>query len=166
MSNVNVFVSFDLDHDRDLCDLLLEQSANGRLGFEVSGQSAPYKLGDPEHARVRRQIREANQVIVICGEHTCASVGVFSELRIAQEEQTPYFLLWGRRDSMCTKPEGARPSEGMYGWTYQILQDQVTFTSRSADWEARSSARKPPGKVSETGLSPRGPEDAGVPRTR
>ena len=37
MSTVNIFVSFDLEHDADLFDLLLEQSENKSLGFEVSG---------------------------------------------------------------------------------------------------------------------------------
>ncbi len=144
MSNVSIFISFDLDHDRDLCDLLVEQSARGRLGFEVSGRSDASALKDPEGAGLRRRIQKADQVIVICGEHTDASAGVFTELRIVQEEQKPYFLLWGRRDSMCTKPEGAKPSEGMYGWTYQILRDQVTLTTRNLEWDARASGMKRP----------------------
>ena len=36
---VNIFVSFDLDHDADLYALLLEQSTSSSLGFEVSGRS-------------------------------------------------------------------------------------------------------------------------------
>ena len=47
-------------------------------------------------------------MIVICGEHTEASPGMSAEIRIAQEEKTPYFLLWGRRESLCTKPTGAK----------------------------------------------------------
>ena len=50
-------------------------------------------------------------MVVICGEHTEASAPVSAELLIAQEERTPYFLLGGRRDSMCTKPNGAKPAE-------------------------------------------------------
>jgi hypothetical protein len=57
---------------------------------------------------------------------------VSAELRIAQEERTPYFLLWGRREIMCTKPIGAKSAEGMYSWTRQILQDQITVASRKA----------------------------------
>lgn len=147
MSVVNVFVSFDLEHDRDLCDLLVEQSANGRLGFEVTGQSERRRETDPEYDRARRKIREANQVIVICGEHTEDCEGVFSELRIAQEEKKPYFLLWGRRDTMCSKPEGTKSTEGMYGWTYQIVRDQVTLTTRNSDWDARASGMKRPART-------------------
>ena len=146
MIKVNIFVSFDLDHDADLYDLLLKQSANASLGFEVSGRSKASALKEPEGAGLRRRIREADQVIVICGEHTDASKGVFAELRIAQEEQKPYFLLWGRPDSMCTKPAGAKSSEGMYSWTSQILQDQITLTTRNVHWETTASRMKRPGK--------------------
>ena len=142
MTKINIVVSFDLEHDADLYDLLLEQSANASLGFEVSGRSEASNLKDPEGAGLRRRIREADQVIVICGEHTDGSMGVFAELRIAQEEQKPYFLLWGRRDSMCTKPTGAKASEGMYSWTSQILQDQVTVMTRNAHWETAASGMK------------------------
>jgi hypothetical protein len=117
MTKINIFVSFDLEHDADLYDLLLEQSANASLGFEVSGRSEASNLKDPEGAGLRR-------------------------LRIAQEEQKPYFLLWGRRDSMCTKPTGAKASEGMYSWTSQILQDQVTVMTRNAHWETAASGMK------------------------
>ena len=85
---------------------------------------------------MRRRIREADQVIVICGKHTEASTRVGAELLIAQEEETPYFLLWGRREIMCTKPIGAKPAEGMYSWTGQILHDQIALTFRKAQTDA------------------------------
>jgi hypothetical protein len=146
VSKVNIFVSFDVDHDADLYDLLLEQSANTSLGFEVSGRSKASALKEPEGAGLRRRICEADQVIVICGEHTDASKGVFAELLIAQEERKPYFLLWGRPGSMCTKPAGAKSSEGMYSWTSQILRDQITLTTRNVHWERTANRMKRPGK--------------------
>jgi len=82
-------------------------------------------------SKVRRRIRNADQVIFICSEHTEASASMSNELRIAQQEQTPYFLLWGRREIMCTKPLGAKTAEGMYIWSPQVLQDQIAITSRS-----------------------------------
>lgn len=132
MSKVHVFVSFDLEHDEDLYELLVAQSRTPSSGFAVLGGSKRSTTAYLATESVRRQIREADQVIVICGEHTEASVPVHAELLVALEERTPYFLLWGRRDSMCTKPTGAKPAEGMYSWTREILQDQITFTSRKA----------------------------------
>jgi hypothetical protein len=128
VSQARVYVSFDIDHDRELYERLLVQARGS--GFCVSGESELLSSSDVWSERARRRIREADQVIVICGEHTEASQCMSAEIRIAQEEQTPYFLLWGRREAMCTKPIGAKSAEGMYNWTREILQDQVAIGLR------------------------------------
>ena len=144
MGKVQVFVSFDIEHDGELFEELRTQS--GSSGFAVLGGSERPSATEVWSERVRRRIREADQVIFICSEHTEASVSMSAELRIAQQERTPYFLLWGRREIMCTKPVGAKTAEGMYSWTPQVLQDQIVFTSRSARSDAMAetlrSARK------------------------
>jgi hypothetical protein len=33
---------------------------------------------------------------------------------------------------MCTKPVGAKRDEGMYSWTWEILQNQIVTTLRNA----------------------------------
>jgi hypothetical protein len=132
MANVRIFMSFDPDNDADLHDLLLEQSRKQSSGFEISARSDGATMTDHWDERVRRQISQADEVIVICGEHTGSSVRVSAELRIAQEEKKPYFLLWGRRDRMCTKPVGSKRDDSMYSWTWQILQDQIVTTLRNA----------------------------------
>ena len=147
MSKVHVFVSFDVEHDAELYELLLAQSSVPGSGFAVLGGSERATGTDVGSERARRRIREADQVIVICGAHTEAATRVSAELLIAQEEGTPYFLLWGRREIMCKKPIGAKPSEGMYSWTRQILQDHIALTSRKAQADAvaetlRGAARK------------------------
>jgi hypothetical protein len=154
MSRIRIFVSFDIEHDGELYELLLAQSGSSSSSFEVSGGSERLTATDVWFERVRHRIRDADQVIVICGEHTESSARVSADLRIAQEERTPYFLLWGRREIMCTKPIGAKPTEGMYSWTRQILRDQVVLTSRRTGAEVaaeiqRNATRKlrssPPG---------------------
>ena len=102
MSDVQVFVSFDLDHDADLYELLLAQSRTPGFGFAVSGCSEFLTGTDLWSDTVRRGIREAHQMIVLCGERTEASTTINAELSVAQQEQTPYILLWGRREAMCT----------------------------------------------------------------
>ena len=125
----SIYVSFDIRHDRVLYEQLVNQS--GTAGFSVSsGSEAPF-ASEIWDARLRRRIRDADQMIVICGEHSDASKCMSDELRIAREEGTPYFLLWGRRSAMCTKPAGAKSDEGMYNWTPSILQDQIAVTLRS-----------------------------------
>jgi hypothetical protein len=133
---MNVFVSFDIENDRELYELLLAQSRNPSSGFTVLGGSERSSDTDIGRERVRHRIREADQVIIICGKHTEDSIRVSAELLIAQEEQRPYFLLWGRREIMCTKPIGAKPADGMYSWTGQILQDQIALTFRKIRTDA------------------------------
>lgn len=128
MSQTRVYVSFDLEHDRELFDRLLAESRSS--SFSVQGRSEVESAEDVPATLMRRRIREADEMIVICGEHTEASECMGAELRIAREESTPYFLLWGRRGSMCTKPIGAKPDEGMYKWTPEILENQIAVALR------------------------------------
>jgi hypothetical protein len=132
MSTVRVFLSFDPLHDDDLKGRLLAEAAKSCSGFEILGCSEATAMTDAWKDRVRRRIGASDEVIVICGEHTQDSVQAAAEIRIAQEEQKPYFLLWGRREAMCTKPIGARPSEGMYSWTPSVIRDQISVALRSA----------------------------------
>jgi hypothetical protein len=129
MNQIQVFVSFDVERDGELFEELRTQSSS--FGFAVSGGSERHTATDVWSEKVRRRIRNADQVIFICSKHTEASASMSNELRIAQQEQTPYFLLWGRREIMCTKPLGAKTAEGMYIWSPQVLRDQIAITSRS-----------------------------------
>lgn len=89
-------------------------------------------MSDRWHAGVRRQVRNADQMIVICGEHTAESDRVNTELRIAQEEQKPYLLLWGRRERMCSMPIGVKRTACMYSWSRETLMQLITQTLNDA----------------------------------
>ncbi len=132
MSAIRIFTIFDLDNDRDLHDLLVEESQAGASGFEVTARSGGGTMNERWTARARNGIAAAEEVIVICGEHTNSSPRVTAELRIAQEEGKPYLLLWGRRERMCTRPVGARPDDTMYSWTRDILRAQLNATLRAS----------------------------------
>jgi hypothetical protein len=142
LSAVNVYISFDTEHDGDLGELLRAESERPGSGFSVAGVTERTATTDASTERARRRIRESDQVIVICGEHTESALRVGIELELAKEEGTPYFLLWGRRGAMCAKPVGAKPAEGMYSWTRQILHDQIAFTSRKAQSDAAADAMR------------------------
>ena len=129
MNQIQVFISFDVECDGELFEELRTQSSSS--GFAVSGGSERHTAADVWNEKARCRIRDADQVIFICSEHTEASPSMSAEIRIAQQEKTPYFLLWGRREIMCTKPLGAKTAEGMYMWSPQVLQDQIAITSRS-----------------------------------
>jgi len=132
MDRIHVFASFDLDHDADLFDLLLTQSRPATALFAISGRSQNGSSSDLCDPRLRSEISRADEVVVICGEHTHESLRVSAELAAAQEQDKPYLLLWGRRERMCTKPSAARPADSMYSWTPAILADQLQMTLRRA----------------------------------
>jgi hypothetical protein len=143
---VRIFVIFDTEHDADLYALLRAQSRSPGCGFTVTGGSESPNHTELGRARVRSRIREADQTIIICGEHTESSPDIHAQLLIAIDEEKPHCLLWGRREVMCTKPIGATRAEGIYGWTRQILHDQISFNLRqsSTDAHAKSLRRVPP----------------------
>jgi hypothetical protein len=132
MSGTRIYASYDVDHDQDLSDRLLAQSQKGGSEFKVVACSQPGEMNERWSESARRQIEKADEVILICGEHTGSSARMSAELSIAREAKKPYFMLWGRRERMCTKPVGARTDEGIYGWTREILHAQIRVTLRSA----------------------------------
>jgi hypothetical protein len=133
MNRIRIFVSFDGDHDADLHDRLHAQSVSRGSAFEFSAHSQGGTMSETWATTSRNRIRAADEVVVICGEHTNASPRVAAELRIAREEGKPYLLLWGRRELMCTKPEGAKPTDAMYSWTRDILESQISATLRNSN---------------------------------
>jgi len=134
---IRVFVSYDREHDGDLHDLLVEYAAKIASGFEISARSGARAPTAIRVDALRGEIRDADAVIAICGEHTDGSECVAAELRIAQEEKRPYFLLWGRRELMCTKPTTAKPADGMFSWTWEIVQNQILTIRRAAQSNER-----------------------------
>jgi len=129
MTDVRIHLSFDLEHDRDLHDRLLAQ-AKSHAAFAVASRSEAGEMTDAWTERVRGRITEADEVVVICGEHTDESPRVSAELEIAQEQRKPYVLLWGRRECMCKKPRGARADDGIYGWTASTLEQRLAYNLR------------------------------------
>jgi len=124
---LRVFLSFDLKHDQDLHDRLLAE-ADGRTSFAISDQSEDGAITPSWTERARKRISASDELVIICGEHTHKCSHMSAELRIAQEMRKPYVLLWGRRQQMCKKPKSARSGDGMYLWTPEILEDQITST--------------------------------------
>ena len=122
MAKKRVFTSFDFDHDEDLRNLLVGQAKNPDSPFELSDWSIKEPMTGDWKQKVRTRIRGVDLMIVICGEYTHSASGVSVELSIAQEEDIPYFLLWGRSNKTCTKPVSAKTNDTMYKWTWDNLK--------------------------------------------
>jgi hypothetical protein len=114
-----VFISFDFDHDEELKNLFVGQAKHDDTPFEITDISVKQTLLGDWKAKVRPKIRNAEQVVVICGEYTHTATGVSAEVEIAQELGKPYFLLKGRSDKTCTKPKSAKSDDSIYRWTWE-----------------------------------------------
>ena len=121
MAKARIFISFDYDYDKSLKELLIGQSKNEDSPFEIIDASVKEELTGDWKEKVRKRIKQVDQVIVICGEHTDTATGVNAELKITQEEDKPYFLLWGYKDKECKKPKAALDSDKIYKWTWDNL---------------------------------------------
>ena len=137
MNKKRAFISFDYDHDRLIRGYVVGQAKNPNSPFEIVDASVRKRLTGDWKKKVRNRIRRADLVIVVCGEHTHKAEGVAIEVKIAQEEGKPYFLLKGRRDRICTKPATARSDDEILDWTWENLGDQIegrTFTEFVEEW--------------------------------
>jgi hypothetical protein len=117
-----VFTSFDFDHDADLRNLLVGQAKLPDSPFEIADWSVREPQTGDWQEKIRTRIRQVNQVAVICGLYTHTATGVAAEVRIAREEDRPYFLLWGRKEGTCMKPTSALATDKLYTWTWDNLK--------------------------------------------
>ncbi|WP_283128635.1 TIR domain-containing protein [Allofournierella massiliensis] len=122
MGKKRTFISFDYDHDLDLKNLLVGQARNTDSPFEITDMSIKETIARDWKANARRRIKGCDVVVVICGKNTDSATGVSAELKIAQEEGVPYFLLYGRANDNCVKPVAAKNSDKMYRWTWDNLK--------------------------------------------
>ena len=122
MSKKRTFISFDYDNDLELKNLLVGQSRNEDSPFEITDMSIKETISKDWKSKARTRIKGCDVVVVICGQKTDTATGVSSELKIAQEEEIPYFLLKGYSDKTCVKPIAAKGSDKVYKWTWNNLK--------------------------------------------
>lgn len=125
MSKKRAFISFDYDHDLDLRNCLVAQAKNDDSPFEIEDWSLKDAISGDWKEKVRVRIKKTDLVIVICGEHTDTANGVAAELKIAQEENCPYFLLCGRPDKTIKKPTAVKSDDKLYSWTWDNLKKLI-----------------------------------------
>jgi len=122
VAKTKVFISFDYDHDETLKDFLVGQARLPDSPFELADWSIKEAIDVRWKDKARTRIRSVDVVAVICGEHTNTATGVSAEVKIAQEERTPYFLLKGYSQKVCVKPIAALSTDKIYAWTWENLK--------------------------------------------
>lgn len=124
-TKTRVFISFDYDHDGTLKTFLVGQAKNEDSPFELADWSIKEHIDTNWKDKARQRIRAVDVVCVICGQHTDTATGVGAEVKIAQEEGIPYFLLWGYSKQTCVKPATAKYSDKIYEWTWLNLKNLI-----------------------------------------
>ncbi|WP_430250436.1 TIR domain-containing protein [Neorhizobium sp. DAR64860/K0K1] len=122
MAKTRVFISFDYDHDSFLKEAMVGQSKLADSPFELADWSIKEHIDGNWKAKATTRIRSVDVVAVICGAHTNTAVGVSAELKIAQSEGKPYFLLAGYKEKTNVKPTAAAASDKIYNWTWPNLK--------------------------------------------
>ena len=125
MAKKKVFISFDYDNDSVLKEFLVGQSKNNDSPFELADWSIKEHIDDNWKAKARTRIKQVDVVIVICGQKTNTATGVSAELKIAQAENVPYFLLAGYKDKTNIKPVAAFATDKLYNWTWDNLKTLI-----------------------------------------
>ena len=122
MAKKRVFISFDYDNDSSLKEFLVGQSKHADTPFDLTDWSIKEHLTGDWERKARTRIKGVDMIAVICGEKTHTATGVSAEIKIAQSEQIPYFLLKGYSDKTCTKPTAAKSDDKIYTWTWDNLK--------------------------------------------
>ena len=122
MAKKRVFISFDVDHDEGTKTMLSGQAKLPDSPFDFTDASVKEPLIGDWKEKVRRRMTNIDVVIVLCGEHTHTASGVEAEVTIAQEKNTPYFLLAAYSDKSCAKPTSAKAGDKLYKWTWDNVK--------------------------------------------
>jgi len=125
MAKKRVFISFDVDHDENTKKALALQAKLEDSPFDFIDASLKEPLSGDWKEKVKRRMDNIDVVVVLCGEHTNTASGVAAEVTIAQETDTPYFLLAAYSDKNCTKPTTAFRTDDIYKWTWPNLKSLI-----------------------------------------
>ena len=126
MAKKRVFISFDVDHDKDTKIMLAGQAKFPDSPFDFKDASLKEPLTGDWKEKVRRRMDNIDVVIVLCGEHTNTASGVAAELTIAQDKDKEYFLLAAYSDKTCKKPTSAKSSDKVYKWTWENIKALIS----------------------------------------
>ncbi len=117
-----MFISFDYDNDSALKELLVGQAKHDDSPFELADWSIKEHIDENWKAKAKTRIKQVDVIIVMCGLNTNTATGVSAELKIAQAEKVPYFLLAGYKDKTNIKPTAALATDKLYKWTWDNLK--------------------------------------------
>ena len=150
MAKKRVFISFDYDHDLGLKPMFVGQARNENSPFEIVDLSIKEAIASNWKENARRRIKGCDVVLVICGRYTHTASGVSSELKIAQEEGIPYFLLKGYSTGICRKPMAAKSTDKIHSWTWDNLEILINGKKQHPQMQSVRTAKSTPSKTTKS----------------
>jgi hypothetical protein len=103
----------------------LGQSKHDDTPFDIADWSIKEAIDENWKKKARTRIKAVDVVAVVCGQYTHTATGVAAEVKIAQEEETPYFLLWGYSEKSWKRPSTALFTDKMYNCTWENLKTLI-----------------------------------------
>lgn len=119
-----VFVSFDFDNDQSLKHLIIGQTKNPDLDFEVIDHSLKEAAPEKDWVdKARRAIGRSELVLVIVGAQTHRAPGVLKEVKMAREAGVKVAQIIGYKDRAYTAvPDAGR----LYSWSHENLKSLLS----------------------------------------
>ena len=131
MSKPRVFISFDLQNDDDLRDLILEQGSGPDFPLAIVDWSNTNGVGDVARQELQQRFTAVDLIVVLCGEMTHQADNVSFELAVGEEADKPNVLLWGRKGRLVCAPKAAGPKDQIHEWSWEVLERIVRDGQKS-----------------------------------
>ncbi len=115
-----VFLSYDLNTDVKLKDIFLKEQEKNNFPFEVVNFSNSSSNKD-NFEKITKSIKKSDLVIVLCSSETENAENVTDELSVAIENNIPYILLNGKKETNISVPKNASQQDCIYTWSTDNL---------------------------------------------
>ena len=131
MSCPRTFISFDFDNNENEKNLFSGQAKNSKTPFEISDWSSKQAL--PQRTweeTIKEKISRCNVMIVLVGKNMASASGVVKEIKMAQEQNVPYFGVYvGGANSNSILPTGLTPRR-VISWTWDGIAQAIEQVSK------------------------------------
>ena len=115
-----IFLSYDINTDADLKDIFLKEQEKSSFPFEVINFSSPMNNNEIVE-KISKSIKKSDLVIVLCSSETENAENVTDELSVAIENNIPYILLNGKKETNISVPKNASQQDCIYTWSTDNL---------------------------------------------
>jgi hypothetical protein len=126
MSNPRTFISFDFDHDETEKNLFIGQTKNSKTPFNIEDWSSKNELPEDEWENIiKDKINKCHLIIVLCGKTMASANGVVKEIKMAKEQNIPYFGVYvDGSNSKSNLPKGLERNRTIQ-WNWDNISNAI-----------------------------------------